>query len=78
MRQHIRVDSIKVFEEEEKILNSIIETEKLKNKSEAWRKALEIYVKFSSSAKELSDLQRQVKENNELIKSLYFKFDNGE
>jgi len=78
MRQHIRVDSIKVFEEEEKILNSIIEVEKLKNKSEAWRKALEIYVKFSSSAKELSDLQRQVKENNELIKSLYFKLDKGE
>lgn len=78
MKQHIRVDSIKVFEEEEKILNIIIEKENLKNKSEAWRKALQIYVKFSNSAKELNEVKVQMKENNELIKSLYFKLGKGE
>ena len=74
MRKHIRVDTVKIFEEDERILKQIMQKEDL-NKSAAWRFALKNYADYHATNIELADLKDMVVEMNEALKQMYFKME---
>jgi hypothetical protein len=79
MKQHLRMDGIKVFEEEEKIIESIMQTNNIKKKSDAWRFALKFWMNnkdLSSSVDTLSTRMSKLEGNvSEKLDDLYFKID---
>lgn len=72
MNNHIRVDTIKVFKDEVKMLDQIMSDLKTKEKSSAWREALIQYEKNKESNKKIEQLSNEVKSLSEKIDSLYF------
>ena len=73
MREHIRIDTIKVFEEENSILSAIMKKHNC-NKSDAYRKALEAWDLVHSIQDENEALKNQQQETHEKIDDLYNKF----
>lgn len=61
MRQHLRVDAIKVFEEDDQRLKRIMRRENIKTKTAAYRHALETYDLYH----ELPDAMRLLKQDVE-------------
>lgn len=77
MKEHLRVDTFKVFDEDNKNLDFIMTKNKL-NKSEAYRLALQTYVNLNSvieenkkTSKEVESLSKEVKDLKETINELY-------
>lgn len=75
MKAHLRMDGVKVFPEDAKALDLIMEKEGTKNKSEAYRIALKTYLDLHQLPKEVSGLRSDVQNLNESIQQLYFKMD---
>lgn len=61
MRQHLRIDAMKVFEEDDERLKRIMRKENLKTKASAYRHALETYDLYH----ELPDAMRLFKHDVE-------------
>lgn len=72
MKNHIRVDTIKVFKNDLKIINQIMLDLKIEEKSSAWREALIQYEKNKESNQKIGQLSNEVKILSEKIDSLYF------
>lgn len=81
MRTHLRVDSVKVFEDDAEKLERVQKMHNIKNKGEAYRKAVdfmdryhELYVQNTMA---LKDLTKAVNDGNaktaERLEDLYFK-----
>lgn len=73
------MDGIKVFEEEAKILYLVMQEHKIKNKSEAWRIALQEYRKnrditqsFFELKEEFTATRNEISELKSSIEDLYF------
>lgn len=75
MKAHLRTDAVKVFKEDDELLQLVMRTEGLKNKSEAWRKALKSYRDFHKANTEIASLKESVEALREIVQSLYFKVD---
>lgn len=60
MKQHIRVDTFKVFDVDQKALELIQKEEKIKNKSEAYRLALAHYVKNKELNLQIAQLHTEL------------------
>lgn len=60
MKQHIRVDAFKVFDDDHKALELIQKEEKIKNKSGAYRLALAHYVKNKELNLQIEQLQNEL------------------
>lgn len=79
MKENLRMDGIKVFEEDAKRLDLVMQDHQIKNKSEAWRIALREYEKNRDLAESFDDLKDElVAVKNEItklssgIEELYF------
>lgn len=79
MKEYLRMDGIKVFEEDAKRLDLVMQDHQIKNKSEAWRIALREYEKNRDLAESFDDLKEEVSSlKNEIakfssgIEDLYF------
>lgn len=75
MKSHLRTDGIKVFPEDDELLQLVMKNEGLKNKSFAWRRALKSYRDFHKANTELASLKESVEQMKELVQALYFKVD---
>ncbi len=75
MKTHLRMDGVKVFKEDEELLQLVMKTEGLKNKSDAWRTALKSYRDFHQANTELASLKESVQAMQQLLQDLYFKVD---
>lgn len=60
MREHLRIDTIKVFDEEAKALNLVMADIHTKNKSDGYREALKTYVKNKEVAKEIQAMSEEL------------------
>lgn len=78
MRQHIRVDSIKVFDEENRLIEMIMKKEGITNKSDAWRAALKVYRDFHESNKELRLITAKIDELKSNVEQIYLNSNQGE
>jgi hypothetical protein len=79
MKEHLRMDGIKVFEEDAKRLNLVMQDNHIKNKSEAWRIALRYYQKsrnitesFDDFKDELVAVKSEISKLSSAIEDLYF------
>lgn len=79
MKDSLRMDGIKVFEEDAKLLDLVMKDHQTKNKSEAWRIALREYEKNRHQAEAFDDLKDElIAVKNEIsklssgIEDLYF------
>lgn len=79
MKEHSRMDGIKVFEEDAKLLDLVMNDHQTKNKSEAWRIALRKYEKnrnlaeaFDDLKDEVSSLKNEISKLSSGIEDLYF------
>jgi hypothetical protein len=79
MRSHIRMDGIKVFEEDAKLLHLVMQEHKIKNKSEAWRITLQEYRKnrditqsFFELKEEFTATRNEISQLKSTIEDLYF------
>lgn len=79
MREHLRMDGIKIFEEDAKILHLVMQEHKTKNKSEAWRIALQEYRKnrditqsFCELKDEFTATRQEIAQLKSTIEDLYF------
>jgi hypothetical protein len=79
MKEHLRMDGIKVFEEESKLLQLVMLEHNTKNKSEAWRIALHEYSKnrnitqsFSALKNEFQATKDEIVQLKLAIEDLYF------
>jgi hypothetical protein len=75
MRQHIRRDTIKVFAEDEAILQTIIADKKLsktQGRAKAYRAALETYASLHQVPDSVAQLTKTIQELNEKVEQLYF------
>lgn len=70
MREHLRIDTFKVFPEDDKHLRLLMANEKTKNKSEGYRIALEAYGDNKAIAHALQDLTAEVTATRSEIKAL--------
>jgi transcriptional regulator NrdR family protein len=75
MKEHIRTDTFKVFVEDDEILQQVMSDNKIKQKSEAYRKALSVYKDFSKASDTLEQVVKLLEKQSELISDLYFKID---
>jgi hypothetical protein len=75
MKTHLRTDAVKVFKEDDELLQLVMKNEGLKNKSQAWRQALKSYRDFHKANTELASLKESVEAMREIVQSLYFKVD---
>ena len=75
MREHIRIDTIKVFDEENKALHLVMADHKTKNKSEGYREALKTYAKHRAVAQELQAVKEEVSSSRDAINALAEKND---
>ena len=60
MKEHLRMDGIKVFEEEAKLLQLVMQEHNTRNKSEAWRIALRDYQKSRNITESFDDLKDEL------------------
>ena len=60
MKEHLRMDGVKVFEEEAKLLQLVMQEHNTRNKSEAWRIALRDYQKSRNIAESFDDLKDEL------------------
>lgn len=72
MKNHIRVDTIKVFKNDLKIINKIMLDLKIEEKSSAWREALKQYEDNKENNRKIEQLSNELKNLSEKIESLYF------
>ncbi len=79
MKEYLRMDGIKVFEEDAKCLDLVMQDHQIKNKSEAWRIALREYEKnrdltesFDDLKEEVSSLKNEIAKLSSGIEDLYF------
>ena len=79
MKEHLRMDGVKVFDEDARRLRLVMQDHQIKNKSEAWRIALREYEKNRDQAEAFDDLKDEVYSlKNEIaklssgIEDLYF------
>ena len=79
MKEHSRMDGIKVFEKDAKLLDLVMKDHQTKNKSEAWRIALREYEKnrdlaeaFDDLKDEVSSLKNEISKLSSGIEDLYF------
>lgn len=77
MREHLRVDTYKVFDEDDKNLNFIMTKNKL-SKSESYRLALKTYVDLysvieenKSTTKEIQELKNKIENLTQSMQNLY-------
>ncbi|QNP48382.1 hypothetical protein [Diaphorobacter aerolatus] len=80
MRQHIRIDGLKVFPEDDKVLKAIMSEHKLsekQGKSRAYRIALERYQDTQQLHQEVASLTAEIRELKEQIAQLYFVVQGG-
>jgi|GEM_PF-3368238 len=80
MRKHIRTDTFKVYEDEAKILDSIIMDRKLhprQGKSKAYRVALHTYKNLHELPQSVESLKAQIEILTEQVKQLYFIIQGG-
>ena len=75
MKTHLRTDAVKVFQEDDDLLQLVMKSEGLKNKSQAWRRALKSYKDFHQANTELAALKQSVDAQQQLLSDLYFKVD---
>lgn len=75
MKQHLRTDAVKVFKEDEELLQLVMKKEGLKNKSEAWRRALKSYRDFHQANTELAKVNQALEAVQQRLGDLYFKVD---
>ena len=75
MKTHLRTDAVKVFQEDDGLLQLVMKSEGLKNKSQAWRRALKSYKDFHQANTELAALKQSVDAQQQLLSDLYFKVD---
>lgn len=81
MRTHIRVDSVKVFEEDSTKLELLQKEHGIKGKGEAYRKAVDFMLRYhelhTTMLAAIKDLTKEVREGNaktdERLEDLYFK-----
>jgi len=79
MSSHIRMDGIKVFEDDANLLHLVMQENRIKNKSEAWRIALQEYRKnrditqsFFELKEEFTATRNEISELKSTIEDLYF------
>ena len=79
MKEHLRMDGVKVFEEEAKLLQLVMQEHNTRNKSEAWRIALRDYQKsrnitesFDDLKDELVAVKSEIAKLSSTIEDLYF------
>ena len=79
MKENLRMDGVKVFDEDARRLRLVMQDHQITNKSEAWRIALRDYEKNRDLAKSFDDLKEEVSSlKNEIaklssgIEDLYF------
>ena len=75
MRQHIRRDTIKVFVEDEVILQTIIADKKLsktQGRAKAYRAALDTYSSLHAVPDSVAQLNTTIKELTDKVEQLYF------
>lgn len=75
MKEHLRVDTFKVFPDDDKALSFVMAKEGTKNKSEAYRVALKTYLDLHQLPQEVAELKAIIMTLNESIQQLYFKLD---
>lgn len=75
MTEHIRTDTFKVFKKDDEALNFVMKTEGMKNKSEAYRVALQTYLALHQLPREVAELRTDIQNLNESFQQLYFKLD---
>lgn len=81
MRTHLRVDSVKVFEEDAEKLERVQKMHNIKNKGEAYRKSVDFMLRYhdlhTTMLVAIKDLTKEVREGNaktdERLEDLYFK-----
>jgi len=81
MRTHLRVDSVKVFEDDAMKLDRVQKAHNIKNKGEAYRRAVDFmdkhYELYAQITMALKDLTKAVNDANaktdERLEDLYFK-----
>lgn len=73
MREHVRIDTFKVFKEEDEILNEIMKAKEC-NKSDAYREALKIWKATHLLHEERDSLKNQIAEVLVKQDELYDKF----
>jgi len=66
---------VKVFQEDDDLLQLVMKSEGLKNKSQAWRRALKSYKDFHQANTELAALKQSIDAQQQLLSDLYFKVD---
>ncbi|WP_301101496.1 hypothetical protein [Propionivibrio sp.] len=79
MQEHLRMDGIKVFPEDAKLLQLVMQEHQIKNKSEAWRIVLRKYEKnrnltdsFDELKDELVSVRNEISQLSSVIEDLYF------
>ena len=79
MKKHLRMDGIKVFDEDAELLHLVMQELQTKNKSEAWRLVLHEYCKskniiqsFAEVKDEFSATKDEIAKLKEVIEDLYF------
>lgn len=70
MKEHLRMDGIKVFEKEAKLLQLVMQENNTKNKSEAWRIALHEYSKNRNITQSFSALKNEFRATKDEIVQL--------
>lgn len=77
MREHLRIDTIKIFKKEASQLDEIMKIRKIKNKSDAYREALESYSDNHRRDEAYRELQKEVSQLKEMIEDLNFLIRNS-
>jgi len=72
MREHIRIDTIKIFKEDANLLDQVMKTRNIKNKSDAYREALTSYIDNHKRDEAFKELQKEVSQLKELVEDLNF------
>lgn len=81
MRKHLRVDSVKVFEEDATKLEQLQKIHNIKGKGEAYRQSVDFMLRYhdlhTTMLVAIKDLTKEVREGNaktdERLEDLYFK-----
>lgn len=81
MKNHLRVDSVKVFEEDALKLELLQKAHGIKGKGEAYRKSVDFMLRYhelhTTMLAAIKDLTKEVREGNqktdERLEDLYFK-----
>lgn len=72
MREHLRIDTIKIFKKEATQLDEIMRITKIKNKSDAYREALDSYLDNHKRDEAYKELQKEVSQLKDIVEDLNF------